>query len=552
MSTPRYLRQYSSQLAAEAYMEDRLLKMKAQGKSWIQIGKTLGISPAVCSIRYDKYLDPALNDWTEEKMDTLDSLVEKGLSWGQIGAKLGSSARQCYHIWKIRGKGHYKFRAILNVSNTEHWTQHEVETFWRAWFQEDQHCLRAAAYDMPGRTSVDCHKGILYFVKKAVEDAPGWAQIEIMHFVSQAMNNARVRSIGNRAGGQGMSDNSDRPKQTTPSKTIAPTWTPEEHDALLKAVEEHGLFANWDDIRDAVKPTLKTVEVEKEYWRLSGMAEDEDGDGDDDNRKKSANHNIRSDKHDSLNWSREEVEALNLMLMKYGTLECWKRLADEKHIKPTPLKDLEQLFGGKTIPTTTTATTEDGSRNEENRDEKGAKSGLWDIVLRDRLRFLVEHQRHRTKASADSEDAIDWAWTADHIGPGVTVDDCKKQWSMIDQTRSVVAIRKPSQTWSEEELQLLTQAISTIGKRWVRIRAEYFPHRSTDSIRRKFRLFLDLRKPALEEPIRRDYKDDPVLLQQKLEELEATNAEYAFIMRLARAPGARTDGRRSQQVDTLD
>ncbi|KAG0255129.1 hypothetical protein DFQ27_006419 [Actinomortierella ambigua] len=509
-------------------MDDTLLRMKAQGKNWSQIGRVLGITPPVCSVRYDKYLDPALNDWTEDRMLKLDSLVEQGLSWGQIGAKLGSSARQCYHIWKNRGKGQYKFRAILNVHNTENWTQNEVETFWRAWFQHDQCCLRAAADDMAGRTNVACHKSMLYFVKKAIEGAPGWAQIEIMHFVSQAANNARGRVISGRAEGQKMQDNGDPSTPAPPAMTIAPTWTSQEHKALLKAVEKHGLFANWVEIRDVVKPTLNTEEVKREYWRLSGLADDEDSS--DDKTGESASRYIGMDKYDSLNWSREEVEALNLMLMKYGTMECWKHLAEEKCIKPSPLEDLQHLFGGKTIPIIATPTKKGTIKNGGD-----ATPELWDIILRDRLRFLIEHQRRRAKAPADSEDFIDWAWTADHIGPGVMVDDCRKQWGMIDQTRSVVTIRKPAQTWTQEELHALASAITTIGKRWVRIRAEYLPHRSTDSIRRKYRLFMSERKPALEESIRRDHGDNPVLLQQKLKELEASNEEYAMIMQLERA-----------------
>ncbi|KAG0223689.1 hypothetical protein BGW41_005425 [Actinomortierella wolfii] len=504
-------------------MEETLLELKAQGKNWSEISRVVGASPSVCSIHYDKYLDPALKDWTEDKMVKLDSLAEQGLSWAQIGAKLGASARQCKHIWQRRGKGQYKFRAILNVPNTEHWTTQEVEAFWLAWFVHGQNCFRAAADDMDGRNNATCHKSILYFVKKAVEKAPGWAQIEILHFVSQAINNARGRAVVINTNVESQGDQGSSASSIT---AIAPKWTPQEHEALFKAVEKHGLFANWDEIRDAVKPTLKSEEVKKEYWRLSGMAGDQDSS--DSDPKRSNSSNIRTDKYDSLNWSNEEVEALNLMLMKYGTMRSWQQLAEEKGVKPSPLEDLQSLFGGKTIPNT-----KSGSRDA--RDDEDDSPALWDVILRDRLRFLIEYQYQRAKAPFGTEGVIDWNWTADHIGPGVTADDCKTQWSIIDHTRTLLSLKKPPQAWSDEELHTLVTAVKTLGKRWVKIRSDFLPHRSIDSIRRKFRLLMDSRKHVLEEPIIREYQDEPALLEQQLQELEATNEEYALIRQLERA-----------------
>ncbi|KAK3817440.1 MAG: hypothetical protein J3Q66DRAFT_339901, partial [Benniella sp.] len=82
-----------------------LLDLRAQGKTWTQIGQVLGKSRQACNRRFDAVLDPenGATFWTlqADRNQTLLQLVAQGLGWKQIADRLGTKASACEKQWRI-------------------------------------------------------------------------------------------------------------------------------------------------------------------------------------------------------------------------------------------------------------------------------------------------------------------------------------------------------------------------------------------------------------------------------------------------------------------
>ncbi|KAF9347314.1 hypothetical protein BGX26_001197 [Mortierella sp. AD094] len=89
-------------------LDKEILRLHAQGKSWMVIGSTLGLPFRSCHRRFFAVLDPNLHeDWSEEKIRQMDELVVQGKTWTEISHILGSSATNCHIKWRslVRPKG---------------------------------------------------------------------------------------------------------------------------------------------------------------------------------------------------------------------------------------------------------------------------------------------------------------------------------------------------------------------------------------------------------------------------------------------------------------
>ncbi|KAF8985301.1 hypothetical protein BGZ46_005045 [Entomortierella lignicola] len=89
-------------------IDQEILRLQAQGHSWMVIGTTLGIPYRSCHRRFISILDPNLHlSWTDEKVSQMDSLVAEGKTWSEIAQILGISATNCQNKWKgiVRPEG---------------------------------------------------------------------------------------------------------------------------------------------------------------------------------------------------------------------------------------------------------------------------------------------------------------------------------------------------------------------------------------------------------------------------------------------------------------
>ncbi|KAG0095104.1 hypothetical protein BGZ93_006308 [Podila epicladia] len=284
-----------------------------------------------------------------------------------------------------------------------------------------------------------------------VMGAPGWAKLEIFNYVSEVTRAARsrAREEENRA----IIDTQQDRK-----------WTPAEHQKLLQAVEKYGLFSGWSNIREQVKPNVTDDEVEAEYYRLNGV--------NDDLSEKPQDEIIAEASEKEGTWTEEEVAKLNLMLMKYSTLPVWSQEALKNKIKPSD-DDYVLLFQSNKL-----------KNDDDTSSKKGTKQGSsslleWNTSRTQRLRRLVAQQQQQSYVS---DQPIDWDWVAEHIGPGFNANMCITHWHALPEGTSKL---EPAKYWDQKDIEKLEAGIKAHGRSWVSIRKEYFPDRTTDSIRRK-------------------------------------------------------------------
>ncbi|KAG0328301.1 Myblike DNAbinding domain-containing protein [Dissophora globulifera] len=70
-------------------MDAAILEMRLEGNTWEEIAVAIGREPSVVRHRYTKSLDPAVaQEWTSDKLESLNALVAQGKSWRNISEQL--------------------------------------------------------------------------------------------------------------------------------------------------------------------------------------------------------------------------------------------------------------------------------------------------------------------------------------------------------------------------------------------------------------------------------------------------------------------------------
>ncbi|KAF9121479.1 hypothetical protein BGW39_010504 [Mortierella sp. 14UC] len=349
-------------------------------------------------------------------------------------------------------------------------------------------------------------------------------------------------------------------------------WTDEEHTKLFEAVERYGLFSGWTKIRNEVKPNLDDDAVEAEYYHISGAMTKPEANEDASAPVEIVPLNKKTRIHGE--WSEQEAARLSLVLMKYSNLPVWTHKAQEMGVLPAEedydilfrvnrgstmtkrlskkeLKALElakeckrkgrgrgKKFLLKEAADAAAATTANGSEKLTESVQEQAKlqetiaspvthhtaetddgrisdviekgSGLlWNADRTLRLRRLVGQQQLQER----SGHKIDWAWIAEHIGPGFDASTCITKWQTLPEHSSIKV--EPARFWDEADIKQLEQGVLTYGNSWILIQKNLLPERTTDSIRRKVS---NLQKKR--EELRRDAWATAVALKEKYPDLD--------------------------------
>ncbi|KAF9436886.1 hypothetical protein BGZ76_002687 [Entomortierella beljakovae] len=475
-------------------VDDSIVALRAQKTTWPRISQILKRPQSAIADRYYTLLDPDLKTWTPAMFAQLDQMAENGEHWARIAAVLNKRVITCRYQWQTLGKGRYRVKGFLSSMQNMTWEPQEIENFWDAWLKFGNMDWERIAKSVKSRTERECQNAFRALVVKSLQDASGWVKLEAFIYITETNRKARSRIT------KGVETDELEPNPTVEEDK----WTDEEHKALLKAVEVHGLFSAWTEIRKQVKPNLTNTQVENEYYRLSGAATENDlanGSGDDDDGDGD------KEMHQYTRWTKDEFEGLNLILMKYSDLRIWveeakkrnikaseddyeklfrkSRKKDYKHVTERPLKKSkkkDQESAVEQIPdiNNNDNDNDNGNDSSNNDDDINNTSNGWNGDRIRRLKRLVSQQQQQQKATSEP---INWQWIADHIGPGFEPAMCQSQWETLPGSDIVKYV--PSKFWDVKEVEILEKGLSKYGKAWTLIHKNLLPQRSSESIRRK-------------------------------------------------------------------
>ncbi|KAF9949152.1 hypothetical protein BGZ72_009011 [Mortierella alpina] len=476
-------------------LDDMIVSLRNDNRTWEYIGLATKRASSACSDRYYTALDPSLKDWTPAMFTKLDQMVEDGMRWGDIAAALNSRIVTCMHQWRTLGKGTYRVRGIMSATNPLLWTPQEINAFWSAWHQHGTSNWTAIAAEIRTKSAAECKLKFKILVMNAFKEAPGWVKLEVFNYISETIKTARARRrsgitvVPKDVSGLGEAALLLRKQQQQ--------WTPEEHEALLSAVEKYGLFSGWTKIRKQVKPNLDDDAVEAEYYKLNGVAIHKP-------EPTPASKASGSKGLEDL-WTDEETEKLNTMLMKYSTLPYWTHQATLHGVTPSD-SDYDDLFKNPshlsttTTTTTTTKTASSSSSSTETTEALSSSSSsassitsspsstdedghdeVWTKQRINRLKRLVSQQRQQEAATRQP---VNWSWIANHIGPGIDASMCITRWQNLPDHQANMML-EPAKFWAESDIEKLIEGILAHGRAWVLVQANFLSDRTTDSIRRK-------------------------------------------------------------------
>ncbi|KAI1308390.1 hypothetical protein EDD11_004319 [Mortierella claussenii] len=457
-------------------LDNQVLSLRQAGETWEAISNATGRPGSACADRYYTALDPGLREWTPAMFAKLDQLVEDGYSWMDIARILNQRVVACQHQWRNMGKGQYRLKTIHGRPQGLKWSTYEIETYWSAWLKCGGMNWTAIAQKVRSKDAKECQDMFRTLVVSAVKDAPGWAKLDTVSYLADTARIARSRKR-NQNTEQDVNevleeasedkDNNDKSDNDGSLSAADPSvrWTPAEHQALLAAVEKYGLFSGWEKIRDRVKPDMTEDEVEAEYYRLNGVSMQEDPTSTADQEQEA-----KAELQDG-DWTKKEVERLNLILMKYSSLNIWKEEAAKHNVKPSD----EDYHLFRDNPNDNFPVSYYLIHRRTRID-----NSPWDKERIDRLKRLVAQQQHQERASRQP---VNWEWIAEHIGADIDANMCITQWQRIEHT----SIRRfnPAQFWFPPDIKALEKGVLKYGRAWSLISREFLPHRSVDSVRRK-------------------------------------------------------------------
>ncbi|GJJ76037.1 hypothetical protein EMPS_08396 [Entomortierella parvispora] len=437
-------------------MDNMVTELRAQNKTWDYIGLAVGRPSTACSDRYYTCLDPALKNWTPAMFAKLDEMVEANVPWRDISNTLGAVVISCQHQWRTLGRGKYKIQGmgISLRSKAQEWSRFEVDGFWRAWITHGDGQWADIAKDLGTRSANECRRGFKALVVAALKDAPGWVKIEASNYVAEVIKAARERAD---------QDTSDIESSHLTGQGSS-KWTSAEHRALLEAVEKYGLFSGWTRIRMEVKPEVKDVDVESEYYRLSGVS-------------MSSESNSSPNTTEEGLWTKDEIEKFSRIMMRFSTVPTWVEEAGQQE-DGFLQEDPQKLFwGGSPVGT---SIKKRGRPRKCDADALVPGEFVWTRASLARLSRLVGQQRLQESLSGHP---VNWQWVADHIGPGVSANMCISAWQTAPKL--TVGRQEPAKYWDEADVDMLIKGIRKHGRGWINVRKEFLKDRTTDSIRRK-------------------------------------------------------------------
>jgi hypothetical protein len=139
----------------------------------------------------------------------------------------------------------------------------------------------------------------------------------------------------------------------------------------------------------------------------------------------------------------------------------------------------------------------------------------WKKEDSERLKQVAEEVRLGTR-----DKRVTWKEVARRMGLGLTSAQYKHHLYYLQNTENG-GLAGP---WTDEEIKTLEHAVQVVGRDWVRITAEYMPHRNPKSLCHKFRMLMN--KGLHISPEEYDTLMSQVDLQEEAFRQEDTTAEF--------------------------
>ncbi|KAF9362418.1 Myblike DNAbinding domain-containing protein [Mortierella sp. NVP85] len=407
-------------------VDAEIIRLRGLGYPWTAVGSALGLPHRSCHRRFLTVLDPHLHDraWPDEKIQRLEILVTEGKPWTEIAKELDSSTVNCMSKW----------RALVRPEG-----------------------------EARGRTFDAVQSRVLLkLVEQYGED--DWRSV--------------MRGFMEQLGGRNMAKVTPdqlRHQYYRLRRRPAHVWTVQEETALIQHVLKQGT-GHWEEISQALQS--HSPEQCRERWIMLDMKS-------------------RIPEKERL-WYKGEKSNFWRLWLRYGN--DWTTLAGYL-LKRTP-EECQRFYEKATAALKSNKGKTDNHGDPEDmkgqQQEQEEESEEFKAMVKDFAQSQVEvrvinwkkEDSERLKKVAEEVrlsnpyKLVKWKEVARRMGMGLTAAQYKHHLYYLQSTENGGL----AGAWTDEEITTLEHAVQVAGRDWVKISAEYMPHRNPKSLCHKFRM----------------------------------------------------------------
>ncbi|KAK3811919.1 MAG: hypothetical protein J3Q66DRAFT_348838 [Benniella sp.] len=421
--------QYTPEIDAE------IIRLRGLGYSWTAVGSALGMGHRSCHHRFRTVLDPQLKEqaWPNEKIQRLETMVAEGKPWTEIARELESTTANCMTKWNalVRPNGETRSRSFDVVQS----------------------------------------RVLLKLVEQYGED--DWRSV-LRGFMEQlgSRNMAKVTP--------------DQLKHQYYRLRRRPThvWTVQEETALIQHVLKQGT-GHWEEISQALQS--HSPEQCRERWIMLDMKS-------------------RTPEKEKM-WYKGEKSNFWRLWLRYGN--DWATVA-EYLPKRTP-EQCQRFYERTTaaLKPKKGKTNSDDSENMKEQQQEQVQEQVQEQKEEEdseefqaKIKEFAQRQVEMLVITWKKEDSellkkvaeevrlekgdkrVIWKEVAKRMHLGLTSAQYKHHHYYLQSTENG-GLAGP---WTDEEIKTLEHAVLVVGRNWVKISAEYMPHRNPKSLCHKFRM----------------------------------------------------------------
>ncbi|GJJ70499.1 hypothetical protein EMPS_02848 [Entomortierella parvispora] len=415
--------------------DDRLLHLRMQGLTWLQISQELGRSRQACNRRFNAVINPGhgTSFWIEDHVVDVDSqtrfsnrdqalrcLVERGFGWKAIANLFGNvKASACQERWRVVRKESVDLVAgNENTIEDETRQGHKGKAPWLSpvMTPSDQKLLRKSVQETYGEDQWDL------LAKEVFDSAFSAEYLRIRYTKMERLrqvwtveeDSELVKEVGHQQQ-QGSSSLSFKDDHGIPPESGSGSW--------MEALQEEASKRNWTLIASHIPGDHTGDECRKRWLKLT---------------------------INRLRHSKDVDSLADIMDDKYVSLVLSKG-PSKNNLKEKP----ERL--------------------------------VWTAEQSDRLEHIITSQLHSEPGQSSpsiSESRtllIDWFRVAKEMGGKFTPSQCKSRWNRMS---FVVPVAKRS--WQKDELLALARGLNSVGPSWAKIHRQFLPGRPPSFIQSKW------------------------------------------------------------------
>ncbi|KAF9115912.1 hypothetical protein BGX27_005794 [Mortierella sp. AM989] len=516
--------------------DDYILNSRIVQIPFNSIGSYLDLDPRQCYERYYTVLDPALKDkeWTPKLTEKLLFYISQGLSWTTIAYALGFHRTVCMKKYKeIRGSSLQKYPAdgatqrardnssaaaaelIGEEEEEEEQYQGEHEGAEGEYFEDnDDNHGDDIIDDLHGDVNDD---DALYDTDGNDDDGGDDTLDSSSSYHSEGFTDDPIPT-GRRSKKQKSTETvsttlKDMWDQESLLREIRKTWTPEEETALIRHVIRNGT-RGWYEISNTLNGRHSADEC-RAYWKYLDMP-------------------LRGYRPQVRKWEPHHEAQFWRLWLEHGSNfeDISERLANsdisdisgkgvsslntnQQSLRRFSPQDCEKLFTQRTQRLTRESDEKEADWFQKKcvqlaLTRSKSPSFIWNKKSSVKLQKLVL-QRLRTRGV--HVNWVNWKWVARHIGGDVSAMRCSIHW------RALRVIEMQRADWTDDDILLLEQGLREVGsifndemddpslllppdqesddcvepsrEGFRAIQKFYLPHKSVDSLQRKFFLLSD-------------------------------------------------------------